>query len=68
MFLGRIDGEKRIELLLQAMQQLKRDDIQLVVAGRGRLEGKLHQLSTDLELGDRCASLVIYQKLTCLAC
>jgi 1,2-diacylglycerol 3-alpha-glucosyltransferase len=53
MFLGRIDGEKRIELLLHAMQLLKRDDIQLVIAGRGRLEGELHQLNGKLNLGDR---------------
>jgi 1,2-diacylglycerol 3-alpha-glucosyltransferase len=53
MFIGRIDGEKRIELLLHAMQLVKREDIQLVIAGRGRLEGELHQLSVNLNLGDR---------------
>jgi 1,2-diacylglycerol 3-alpha-glucosyltransferase len=53
MFLGRIDGEKRIDLLLRAAQQLTRDDIQLVIAGTGRVERAMHQMAADLELGER---------------
>lgn len=48
MFLGRIDGEKRIELLIKTMQQLPRDDIQVVIAGKGRAEDKLHIMAANL--------------------
>ena len=49
LFLGRIDGEKRIDLLLRAAQQLSRDDIQLVIAGHGRAQGSLHRMAADME-------------------
>jgi 1,2-diacylglycerol 3-alpha-glucosyltransferase len=49
LFLGRIDGEKRIDLLIRAMRQLSRDDIQLVIAGKGRAEEPLHQMAADLQ-------------------
>lgn len=48
LFLGRIDGEKRIDLLIKAMQLLPRDDIQLVIAGKGRVEAKLHKMAAEL--------------------
>jgi 1,2-diacylglycerol 3-alpha-glucosyltransferase len=48
LFLGRIDGEKRIDLLIKAMQLLPRDDIQLVIAGKGRAEAKLHKMAAEL--------------------
>lgn len=35
LYLGRIDREKRIDLLLRALQILGRTDIQLAIAGRG---------------------------------
>jgi len=35
LFVGRIDREKRIDLLLDAMHLLQRDDVQLAVAGKG---------------------------------
>jgi 1,2-diacylglycerol 3-alpha-glucosyltransferase len=50
LFLGRIDGEKRVDLLIHAMQQLYRDDIQLVIAGNGKVEDPLHRRVTDLHL------------------
>lgn len=43
LFLGRIDGEKHLDLLLRAMQQLPRDDVQMVIAGRGSKEAVLKQ-------------------------
>ncbi len=49
LFLGRIDGEKRIDLLLLAAQQLSRDDIQLVIAGHGRAQDSLHRMADDME-------------------
>ncbi len=49
LFLGRIDGEKHLELLLRAMEQMDRDDIMLVIAGHGRVEDKLRQLILKLK-------------------
>jgi len=53
MFLGRIDGEKRVDVLLHAARQLKRDDIQLVIAGSGRVERHMHRLAEKLQLDGR---------------
>jgi glycosyltransferase involved in cell wall biosynthesis len=53
LFFGRIDGEKCIDLLLRAMQLLDRDDIRLVIAGHGKVEGKLRQLTTALNINHR---------------
>jgi len=52
-FLGRIDGEKRIDLLLHTMRQLPRDDIQLVIAGQGKEEAALRRMASRLSLDDR---------------
>lgn len=41
LFVGRVDGEKRIDLLIQALHQLKRDDLQLIVAGKGAARSDL---------------------------
>jgi 1,2-diacylglycerol 3-alpha-glucosyltransferase len=49
LFLGRIDGEKRIDLLLRAMQQMPRDDLQMVIAGQGRAEKSIHQMASRLQ-------------------
>lgn len=48
LYVGRNDGEKRIDLLIDAMKMLNRDDIQMVIAGRGRAEVQLHQQAADL--------------------
>lgn len=53
LFVGRVDGEKRIDLLLHALSLIDRDDIQLVVAGRGAAAGALKKLAQDLNLGER---------------
>lgn len=53
LFVGRVDGEKRVDVLLRAMKRLKRDDIQLAVAGQGAaLPGLLAQAKR-LGLGHR---------------
>jgi 1,2-diacylglycerol 3-alpha-glucosyltransferase len=44
LFLGRIDGEKRIDLLAHAMKQLPRDDVQMAIAGHGRVEKTLRRM------------------------
>jgi 1,2-diacylglycerol 3-alpha-glucosyltransferase len=49
LFLGRIDGEKRIDLLLQAVQQMPRDDLQMVIAGQGRAEKSIHQMASGMQ-------------------
>ena len=53
LFLGRIDGEKCIDLPIRAMQQLARDDIQIVIAGHGKVEGSLRRLVTDMHIEEK---------------
>jgi 1,2-diacylglycerol 3-alpha-glucosyltransferase len=53
LFVGRVDHEKRLDILLRAMSELNRDDIQLVVAGQGTEKPKLETLAKELELGER---------------
>ncbi len=53
LFLGRVDGEKRVDLLLRAMHLLEGEDIQLAIAGQGSEEHYLKQLSVRLGLADR---------------
>jgi glycosyltransferase involved in cell wall biosynthesis len=53
MFVGRMDDEKRIDLLLRAVDLLKRDDIQLVIAGKGAAASSLQMLAHELNLGER---------------
>jgi glycosyltransferase involved in cell wall biosynthesis len=50
LFLGRIDGEKRIDLLIRAMQRLFRDDIQMVIAGHGKVEDALRRMAADMHI------------------
>lgn len=53
LFVGRVDGEKRVDVLLRAMKRLKRNDIQLVVAGHGAALPAFRSLAKRLGLGDR---------------
>ena len=53
LFLGRIDGEKRVDLLVRAMHRLGRDDIQLAIAGFGKVEAALRSMVTDLGLQEK---------------
>jgi len=53
LFVGRVDGEKRIDLLLQAMHQLKRDDLQLIIAGKGAARRGLIKKTKELNLEDQ---------------
>ncbi len=52
-YVGRIDPEKRIDLLLKALNLLQRDDLQLVIAGEGSSLHEMHELARRLDLGDR---------------
>ena len=53
LYVGRVDREKRVDVLVRAMQRLHRDDIQLVVAGHGSASGELQSLANSLGLGNR---------------
>ncbi len=53
LFVGRVDGEKRVDVLLRAMKRLPRDDIQLVVAGTGAALPDLRGMAKRLGLGER---------------
>ena len=53
LYVGRVDREKRVDVLLRAMQRLQRDDVQLVVAGHGSASGELETLAKSLGLGNR---------------
>jgi glycosyltransferase involved in cell wall biosynthesis len=53
LFVGRVDGEKRLDVLLHAVSLLERDDIQLAIAGKGAALENLHALARALDLGDR---------------
>ncbi len=51
-YVGRLDGEKRVDLLIDAMKRLNRDDVQLVIVGKGVNMESLKQRASDL--GDAC--------------
>ena len=51
LFVGRVDQEKRVDVLLRAMKLLQRDDIQLAVAGQGAAAKEFQALAKKLEPG-----------------
>jgi 1,2-diacylglycerol 3-alpha-glucosyltransferase len=53
LFVGRVDREKRLDVLLRAMKLLNREDIQLVIAGKGAYKKRLISLAGQLDLGAR---------------
>ena len=53
LFVGRVDKEKRIDFLLQALSHVQRDDIQLAIAGNGAALNELMALAKKLNLGNR---------------
>jgi glycosyltransferase involved in cell wall biosynthesis len=53
LFVGRVDREKRIDVLLRAMHTLGRTDIQLAIAGSGAAMDELQALAHALALGDQ---------------
>jgi glycosyltransferase involved in cell wall biosynthesis len=55
-YVGRLDSEKRIDLLLRALTRLKgtsRNEIQLAIAGRGAAGGNLRALAHSLNLDNQ---------------
>ena len=53
LYVGRIDQEKRIDVLLRAIRLLDRHDIQLALAGQGAALNRLQSMSAGLQLGGR---------------
>jgi glycosyltransferase involved in cell wall biosynthesis len=52
-FVGRVDREKHIDVLLRAVSLLNREDFQLVVGGKGADQDKLASLANKLGLGEK---------------
>lgn len=52
LFVGRVDGEKRLDVIIKALHKLKRKDIQFAIAGRGASLSKLSELVDQLKLHD----------------
>jgi glycosyltransferase involved in cell wall biosynthesis len=50
MYVGRVDQEKRLDVLLEALSLLARDDLQLAVVGTGRYDEEIHELAVQLGL------------------
>ncbi len=50
-FVGRVDREKHLDVLIRAMHLLKRKDLQFVIAGRGAHKKELMALVEHLRLG-----------------
>ncbi len=53
LYVGRIEKDKRIDVLLHALACLKRDDIQLAIAGRGSASEYFQALARSLNLDGR---------------
>ncbi len=53
LFVGRVDKEKRIDVWLEALHRIPRDDIQLAIAGNGAAIHEVTALARKLELGER---------------
>jgi len=53
LYVGRVDQEKRIDVLLHAIHLLAREDAQLAIAGQGAALHQLQRMARELQLGDR---------------
>jgi glycosyltransferase involved in cell wall biosynthesis len=53
LFVGRVDREKRIDILIRAFSLLPRQDIQLAIAGKGAALDELRDLAEQLGQGRR---------------
>jgi glycosyltransferase involved in cell wall biosynthesis len=52
-FVGRVDKEKRLDVLLRALRLMNRADIQVVIAGKGAASKRLKALTQKLKLGQK---------------
>lgn len=53
LYVGRVDREKRLDLMARALAQLDRTEVQFAIAGRGSYKNALKQLCQDLGLAER---------------
>lgn len=53
LFVGRIDREKRLDVLLSALQRVNHGGLQLAVAGKGAALPDLQKQAVELNLGDQ---------------
>lgn len=53
LFVGRVDAEKRLDVLIKAVHQLDRDDIQLVITGKGAALHDYQTLADSLRQNER---------------
>jgi 1,2-diacylglycerol 3-alpha-glucosyltransferase len=53
LYVGRVDKEKRIDVLLRAVHALQREEIQLAVAGQGADLARLQRMAHELQLGEK---------------
>jgi len=53
LFVGRLEQEKRVDVLLHALKKLNRSDVQLVIAGHGTAQNELQTLAKSLGVWDR---------------
>jgi 1,2-diacylglycerol 3-alpha-glucosyltransferase len=52
-FVGRLDGEKKLDVLLKGLKLSERNEVHLVIVGRGAAQEDLKKLTHDLGLNDR---------------
>ncbi len=57
LYVGRLDGEKGVDVLLRAMHLLPRDDVSLGIVGKGAARAALERLAQQLGLGARARFL-----------
>jgi 1,2-diacylglycerol 3-alpha-glucosyltransferase len=68
LYLGRVDREKRVEVVVNAMANLQVEQVQFVVAGKGRYLADVQHLCRSLGLGQRviCVGFVPEEDLPLL--
>lgn len=53
LFVGRVDPEKCLDIVIRAMAMVRRDDLQFAIAGKGREQHTLQALCRELALGEQ---------------
>ncbi|HSW89233.1 MAG TPA: glycosyltransferase [Candidatus Saccharimonadales bacterium] len=56
-YVGRLDKEKRVDVLVKAVGLLKDEDFQLIIAGKGAEKEKIHRLVKKLGIKDKVVFL-----------
>jgi glycosyltransferase involved in cell wall biosynthesis len=62
-FVGRLEREKRIDILLDAFGRVRRPGLQLLIAGDGNCRAELQDQAERLGLGDSCRFLGHYHDI-----